>query len=39
MPETCACHLQNSVPLFCIGIDRHSAEIVVADMTEQGGWQ
>jgi len=39
MPEACACHSQDSATLFCIVIDRHSAEIVVADMTELGGWQ
>ena len=37
MPEACACHLQNSRVLFCIGIDHHGAETVVADMTELGG--
>jgi hypothetical protein len=31
------CHLQNSTALFCIGIDRHSPEIVVTDLSEPGG--
>jgi len=39
MPEARADHLQNSTALFCIAIDRHDAEIVVADMTEPGGRQ
>ncbi len=39
MPEACAWHLQNSMTLFCIGNDHHSADIVVADMTELGGGQ
>ena len=37
MPEAHACHLQNSTALFYIGIDRHSVEIIVTDMTELGG--
>jgi hypothetical protein len=37
MPEACTCHLQNSIVLFCMGIDCHDAEIVAADMTELGG--
>jgi hypothetical protein len=37
MPEACACRLQNSEMLFCIGIDHYGAEIVFADMTELGG--
>jgi len=37
MPEARTCHLPNSTALFCIGIDRHSAEIVVTDLTELGG--
>jgi hypothetical protein len=37
MPEVCACHSQNSTALFCIGIDHHSAKIVVTNMNELGG--
>ena len=37
MPEARTCHLQNSTALFCIGIERHGAEIVVTDMAEHGG--
>jgi len=37
MPEACACHLQSSMALFCIGIDRHSPKIIVTDITEPGG--
>jgi len=37
MPEARTCHLPNSTALFCIGIDRHGAEIVVTDMTKLGG--
>jgi hypothetical protein len=36
MSEARTCHLPNSTALFCIGIDRHSADIVV-DMTKLGG--
>ena len=39
MPEARACHLQNSTAHFCIGIDRHSADIIVTGMTEMGGGQ
>jgi hypothetical protein len=39
MPKAHACHLQKSMALFCIGIDRHYAEIVDDDMTELGGEQ
>jgi len=37
MLEACACHLQNSMALFCIGIDHHSAKIIVTVTTEPGG--
>jgi len=37
MPDACACHLQKSRVLFCIGIDHHGAKIAVADMIEWGG--
>jgi hypothetical protein len=37
MPEARACYLRNSTELICIGIDCHSAEIVVTGMTELGG--
>ena len=37
MSEARTCHLPNSTALFCIGIDHHSAQIVVTDMTELGG--
>jgi len=37
MSEARTCHLPNSTAFFCIGIDRHSAEIFVADMTKLGG--
>ncbi len=36
MSEVRTCHLPNSMAFFCIGIDRHSADIV-ADMTKLGG--
>ena len=36
MSEARTCHLPNSTALFCIGIGRHSADIVV-DMTKLGG--
>lgn len=36
MLEACACHLQNSRVLFCVGIDHYGA-VIVADMTEMGG--
>jgi hypothetical protein len=39
MLEARACHLQNSTALFCIGIDQHGAEIVVAGMIELRGEQ
>jgi len=37
MPDACACHLQKSRVLFCIGIDHYDAETAVADITELGG--
>lgn len=37
MPEVCTCYLLNSTTLFCIGIDRLDAKIVVSDMRELGG--
>jgi hypothetical protein len=37
MSEACTCHLPNNTALFCIGIDRHGAKIVVTNMTELGG--
>ena len=37
MPEPLTCHLPNITALFCIGIDRHGAAIVVSDMTKLGG--
>jgi hypothetical protein len=39
MPEAHTCHLPKSMALFCIGIDRPSADIVVSDMRELGGWR
>ena len=37
MSKACTFDLPNSTAFFCIGIDRHSAEIFVADMTKLGG--
>ncbi len=46
MPEPRTCHLPHSTALVCIDTDRlgqpevlqrHSADIVVSDMTERGG--
>ena len=37
MSKARICHLPDSTAFFCIGIDRHSAEIVVTDLTELGG--
>lgn len=37
MPEARACHLQNSTAFFCIGIDRHSTDIIISNITKQGG--
>lgn len=37
MPEPLTCHLPNITALFCIGIDRLVAAIVVSDATELGG--
>jgi hypothetical protein len=31
------CHLQKSMVLFCISIDHHEAEMVVAGIFEVGG--
>ena len=36
MSKARTCHLPNSMAFFCIGIDRHSADIVT-DMTKLGG--
>jgi hypothetical protein len=37
MPEPLTCHLANITALFCTGIDRLGADIVVSDMAELGG--
>ena len=37
MPEPRTCHLPHITALFCTGIDRLSADIVVSDMTKLGG--
>jgi hypothetical protein len=37
MPEARTCHLPKSTALFCTGIDRPGANIVVSDMRELGG--
>ena len=37
MPEARTCHLPNSTALFSIGIDRHGAKSVTANLTEPGG--
>lgn len=37
MSEARARLLRNSTVLFRTGIDRHGAEIIVADITEPGG--
>ena len=37
MPEPLTCHLANITALFCTGIDRPGADIVVSDVAELGG--
>ncbi len=37
MPEVCTCYLPNITALFCAGIDRLGADIIVSDMTRRGG--
>ncbi len=37
MPEARTYHLPKNTALFCIGIDRPGANIVVSDMRELGG--
>lgn len=39
MLEPRTCKAPYSTALFCIDIDRYSAEFVVSDMTELGGWR
>ena len=37
MPEPLTCHLANIAALFCTGMDRLGADIVVSDMAELEG--
>ena len=37
MPEARTCHLPKSTALFCTGIERPGANIVVSDVREAGG--
>ncbi len=37
MSEPRTCHLTYITALFCIGVERHGADVVVSGMTELGG--